>query len=331
MSKKMAKDSLAVLIKELNREHGEGSVIQLGSGYSGEFETVSTGSLTLDRATGINGVPLGRIIEIFGPEAAGKSTILLSIIGQVHKAGGEALLIDTEHVLNIDYAKKIGVNVDRLAICQPDSAEEALDVAYSAINSGQLSVVGIDSVAALVPKAELEGSTGEMQIAHQARLMSSFLRKIAAVADEKRTLVVFTNQLRAKIGVMFGNPNTTSGGRALKFYASMRFDVRAIGAIKNDNVKIGHQIRILVAKNKCSVPYKVAELDLMYESGINRDKELIDLAIEDGLIKKEGSWFKDKKDKAHGEAGMISLLDKDGLRSELEKEILNGKKDATNQ
>ena len=284
--------ALDLALSHLERQFGRGSLMRLGtSGAFAEVAVIPTGSLALDAALGIGGVPRGRITEIYGPEASGKTTLALHIIAEAHKVGGIAAFIDAEHALDAVYAGRLGVNVDALLVSQPDTGEQALDIVEVLVRSGALDVIVIDSVAALVPKTELEGDMGEAPMGTQARLMSQALRKLTAVIGKARTSVIFINQLRQKLGVTFGNPEVTTGGNALKFYASVRLDVRRINVLKHGEDVVGNRTRVRVVKNKLSPPFRQAEFDVLYGQGLSRSGELLDLAVEHGLIVKHGAWF----------------------------------------
>jgi len=285
--------ALEAALGQIERAFGKGSIMKLGAHVAaqGETEVVSTGSLGLDIALGIGGLPRGRVIEIYGPESSGKTTLALQVVAEAQKAGGACAFIDAEHALDPAYAKKLGVNTDDLLISQPDAGEQALEIADTLVRSGALDVLVVDSVAALVPRAELEGEMGESHMGLHARLMSQALRKLTGSIARSRCMVIFINQIRMKIGVMFGNPETTTGGNALKFYASVRLDIRRIGQIKEREQVIGNQTRVKVVKNKMAPPFKVVEFDIMYGEGVSKRGELIDLGMQAGVVEKSGSWF----------------------------------------
>ncbi|MCH7821220.1 MAG: recombinase RecA [Proteobacteria bacterium] len=286
------KKALAAALGQIEKQFGKGSVMRLGdSNAVRDIEVVSTGSIGLDVALGIGGLPRGRVVEIYGPEASGKTTLALQVIAEAQKLGGTAAFVDAEHALDPKYAGKLGVNVDELLVSQPDTGEQALEITDMLVRSSAIDIIVIDSVAALTPKAEIEGEMGDSHMGLQARLMSQALRKLTANINRSNTMVVFINQIRMKIGVMFGNPETTTGGNALKFYASVRLDIRRIGAIKKGDEIIGNQTRVKVVKNKVSPPFKMAEFEILYGHGISREGEIIDLGVEHGLIDKAGSWY----------------------------------------
>jgi recombination protein RecA len=284
--------ALDAALGQIERAFGKGSIMRLGQREKAvDAEVVSTGSLGLDIALGIGGLPRGRIIEIYGPESSGKTTLALQVIAEAQKAGGACAFIDAEHALDPSYATKLGVNIDDLLISQPDAGEQALEIADTLVRSGAIDVLVVDSVAALVPRAELEGEMGDSHMGLQARLMSQALRKLTASISKSRCMVIFINQIRMKIGVMFGNPETTTGGNALKFYASVRLDIRRIGSIKERDVVVGNQTRVKVVKNKMAPPFRVVEFDIMYGEGISKNGELIDLGVAAGVVEKSGAWF----------------------------------------
>ena len=283
--------ALDAALAQIERSFGKGSVMRLGARQSIEIEAISTGSLGLDIALGIGGLPKGRIVEVYGPESSGKTTIALHCVAEAQKKGGTCAFIDAEHALDPSYARKLGVNVNELLISQPDTGEQALEIADTLVRSGAIDVLVVDSVAALVPQAELEGEMGDAHVGLQARLMSQALRKLTASISKSNTMVIFINQIRMKIGVMFGNPETTTGGNALKFYASVRLDIRRIGAIKNKDEVVGNQTRVKVVKNKVAPPFKVVEFDIMYGEGVSKTGELIDLGVKANVVEKSGAWF----------------------------------------
>jgi recombination protein RecA len=284
--------ALSVAITQIERAHGKGSIMRMGiDGAKVVVDVIPTGALNLDAAIGIGGIPRGRITEIYGPESSGKTTLCLHIIANAQRAGGVAAFIDAEHAVDIEYARKLGVDVENLLVSQPDTGEQALDIAELLIRSNAVDVVVIDSVAALVPRAEIEGEMGDSHVGLQARLMSQALRKLTGAVNRSRTSVIFTNQIREKIGVMFGNPETTTGGRALKFYASVRLDIRRIGAIKDGQEQIGNRTRVKVVKNKVAPPFRQAEFDVMFNEGISHTGLLVDLGVENNIVDKSGAWF----------------------------------------
>ena len=289
--------SLDAAISQIDQNFGKGSVMRLGQQQALDIEAVSTGSLSLDLALGIGGLPKGRIIEIYGPESSGKTTLALQVVAEAQKAGGICAFVDAEHAMDPIYAKKLGVKTEELLISQPDTGEQALEITDTLIKSGSISVLVVDSVAALTPKAELEGEMGDHHVGLQSRLMSQALRKLTGSVSKSNTMVIFINQIRMKIGVMFGNPETTSGGNALKFYSSVRMDIRRIGAIKEKDEIIGNSTRVKVIKNKVAPPFKVVEFDLMYGKGISKLGELIDLGAKAGVVEKSGAWYAYKGEK----------------------------------
>jgi recombination protein RecA len=284
--------ALSTAITQIERSFGKGAIMRMGAdGAKVLIETISTGAINLDAAIGIGGVPRGRISEIYGPESSGKTTLCLHVIGNAQRKGGIAAFIDAEHALDVGYARKLGVDVDNLLVSQPDTGEQALEIAEVLIRSNAVDVVVIDSVAALVPRAEIEGEMGDAHVGLQARLMSQALRKLTGAVSRSNTAVIFTNQIREKVGVMFGSPETTSGGRALKFYASLRMDIRRIGALKDGTDVVGNRTRVKVVKNKCAPPFKQAEFDILYNEGISRTAMLVDLGAELDIVEKSGAWY----------------------------------------
>ena len=291
------KQSLDTALKQIESQFGKGTIMKLGTRETVEVPSIPTGSFGLDNALGIGGLPKGRVVEIYGPESSGKTTLTLQIIAECQKAGGSAAFIDAEHALDPEYAKALGVDIDELLLSQPDTGEQALEVTDMLVKSGSLDVIVVDSVAALVPRAELEGDMGDSHVGLQARLMSQALRKITGSIQKSNTLVIFINQIRMKIGVMFGSPETTTGGNALKFYSSVRLDIRRIGAIKDGDEVIGNETRVKVVKNKMAPPFKVVEFQILYGKGINKNAEIIEFAVKKGIIEKAGAWYSYKGDK----------------------------------
>lgn len=321
--KKQREAALDTALREVEKSFGKGSAMRMGDRPAQDVEVIPTGSLALDLALGIGGLPRGRVVEIFGPESSGKTTMALEAVANAQKAGGVAAYIDAEHALDPVYAKHIGVDVDNLIISQPDSGEQALEIADMLVRSGALDIVVIDSVAALVPKAEIEGEMGDSHVGLQARLMSQALRKLTPALAEANTTAIFINQLREKIGVMFGNPETTTGGKALKFYASVRLDIRRIQTLKSGGEAVGNRTRVKVVKNKMAPPFRSAEFDIMYGTGVSRAGSLIDIGTETGIIKKSGSWFTYQGDQlGQGREKVRAFLnDNPGLMDEIEHKI----------
>jgi recombination protein RecA len=315
--------ALETALAQIDRQFGKGSVMRLGEESRPPIEVIPTGSIALDVALGIGGLPRGRVIEVFGPESSGKTTVALHAVANAQRAGGIAAFIDAEHALDPEYAKKLGVDTDALLVSQPDTGEQALEIADMLIRSGALDVIVIDSVAALVPRAEIEGEMGDSHVGLQARLMSQALRKITGALNNSGTTAIFINQLREKIGVMFGSPETTTGGRALKFYASVRLDVRRIETLKDGSEPVGSRTRVKVVKNKVSPPFKQAEFDILYGIGISREGSLIDMGVEQGIVRKSGAWYTYEGDQlGQGKENARSFLrDNPDLANEVEKRI----------
>ena len=331
----MEKDkALDAAVAQIERAFGKGSIMRLGQQENAvDMPAISTGSLGLDLALGIGGLPKGRIIEIYGPESSGKTTLALHVVAEAQKQGGTCAYVDAEHALDPIYARKLGVKIDDLLISQPDTGEQALEIADTLVRSGTISVLVVDSVAALVPKAELEGDMGDQHMGLQARLMSQALRKLTASVARTNTLVIFINQIRMKIGVMFGNPETTTGGNALKFYASVRMDIRRIGSIKDHEDVIGNQTRVKIVKNKVAPPFKTVDFDILYGEGVSKMGELLDLGVKAGLIEKAGSWFsyKDARIGQGRESARQYLKDNPKVAAELEKAIRDHAKDISRE
>ena len=320
---KEKKKALEVAMGQIEKQFGKGSVMKLGNFKAMEIEAISTGALSLDVALGIGGVPRGRIIEIYGPESSGKTTLALHIIAEAQKEQGEVAFIDAEHALDPVYAKHLGVDIDNLIVSQPDTGEQALEITEALIRSGALDVIVVDSVAALVPKAEIDGDMGDSHIGLQARLMSQALRKLAGAVNKSKTVIIFINQLREKVGVMFGNPETTTGGRALKYYASVRLDIRKVENTKQDGEVVGNRAKVKVVKNKVAPPFREAEFDILYGKGISREGNILDLAVNLDIIEKSGSWFSYNGDKiAQGRENTKKyLLENPDITNEIEKKV----------
>ncbi len=315
--------SLGLVLGQIEKSHGKGAIMRLGDDVRAPIEVIPTGSIALDIALGIGGLPRGRVIEIYGPESSGKTTVALHAVASAQRAGGIAAFIDAEHALDPEYAKKLGVDTDNLLVSQPDTGEQALEIADMLIRSGALDIIVIDSVAALVPRAEIEGEMGDSHVGLQARLMSQALRKLTGAISNTGTTAIFINQLREKIGVMFGSPETTTGGKALKFYASVRLDVRRIETLKDGTDPVGNRTRVKVVKNKVAPPFKQAEFDILYGQGISREGGLIDIGVEHGFVRKAGAWYTYEGDQlGQGKENARSFLkDNPDLSDELEKKI----------
>ena len=318
------KQTLESALKQIENQFGKGTIMKLGAREAVEVPSISTGSFGLDKALGIGGLPKGRVVEIYGPESSGKTTLTLQIIAECQKAGGSAAFIDAEHALDPEYAKALGVDIDELLLSQPDTGEQALEVTDMLVKSGSLDVIVVDSVAALVPRAELEGDMGDSHVGLQARLMSQALRKITGSIQKSNTLVIFINQIRMKIGVMFGSPETTTGGNALKFYSSVRLDIRRVGAIKDGDEIVGNETRVKVVKNKMAPPFKVVDFQILYGKGINRMAEIIEYAVKKGTIEKAGSWYSFEGDKIGQGIGNASqfLADNPKVLEKVEQSIV---------
>src|SRR5919205_607319 len=317
------KKALSLAIAQIEKSCGKGSIMRLGSENRIRVEAIPTGAINLDAAIGVGGIPRGRVTEIYGPESSGKTTLTLHVVANAQRQGGVAAFIDAEHALDVEYARKLGVDVDSLLISQPDTGEQALEICEILVRSGAVDVVVVDSVAALVPKAEIEGDMGDSHVGLQARLMSQALRKLTGSIARSKTSVVFINQLREKIGVMFGNPETTTGGKALKFYASLRLDIRRIGPVKEKEDVIGSHVRVKVVKNKVAPPFRQAEFDIMYAEGISHTSLLVDIASESGIIEKSGAWYSYKGQKiGQGrENAKMYLKDNPALMAEVEEKV----------
>jgi len=315
--------ALDLAITQIEKQFGKGSIMKLGEGYKSDVPTIPTGALPLDIALGVGGFPRGRVIEVYGPEASGKTTLTLSVIAQSQKQGGQAAFIDAEHAFDATYAEKIGVNLDELLISQPDTGEQALDICETLVRSNAIDVIVIDSVAALTPRAEIEGEMGQSHMGLQARLMSQALRKLTGAISKSKTCVIFINQVRDKIGVMFGNPETTTGGRALKFYSSVRIDLRRIASLKKGEEVVGNRVRASVVKNKVAPPFRKAEFDIMYDEGISRAGGILDMAESMGVIKRSGTWlsYGDDKIGQGRENARMSLKQDPKLLASIEKEV----------
>jgi recombination protein RecA len=319
--------ALELAVSQIERQYGKGAIIKMGAeAMPGEVPTISTGSLSLDMALGVGGLPKGRVVEIYGPEASGKTTLALHAVAEAQKKGGVAVFIDAEHALDVQYAKRLGVKIDELLISQPDSGEQALEIAEQLVRSGAVDVIVIDSVAALVPKAEIEGEMGDAHMGLQARLMSQALRKMTATISKSHTIVIFVNQIRMKIGIMFGNPETTTGGNALKFYSSVRLDIRRIASIKQGQEVIGSRTKVRVVKNKVAPPFKEVEFDLIHGEGISREGDILDLAVEKNIVEKSGTWYTYGGQRVgQGRENTKQFLKENPkVLEEMEKEILEG-------
>ncbi len=309
-------------IEQIEKQHGKGSILRLSDAQPIQVEAISTGCISLDAAIGVGGFPRGRIVEIFGPESSGKTTVCLQVIAEAQRRGGLAAIVDTEHALDMTYAQRLGVDLDNLLLSQPEFGEQALEIVETLVRSGAIDVIVIDSVAALTPRVEIEGEMGDAQMGSQARLMSQAMRKLQSVIGRSNAVVIFTNQLRSKIGVVYGNPETTTGGNALKYYASVRIDIRRKDVIKDGTDIVGNRVRAKIVKNKVAPPFKECEFDIMYNEGISKIGDMIDLAVEHGLVTRSGSWFGYAEERVQGRDGLRKMLQEDtALLSRLEKEV----------
>jgi len=318
--------ALDTAMGQIEKQHGKGTIMKLGGNPYNEVDAISTGSIMVDYALGVGGIPRGRVTEIYGPEASGKTTLALQVIAQAQKKGGYCAFIDAEHAFDPKYAKNLGINTDELLISQPDSGEQALEITETLIRSGALDVIVVDSVAALVPRAELEGEMGDSHMGLQARLMSQALRKITGIVSKSRTSCIFINQVREKIGVMFGNPETTTGGRALKFYSSVRVDIRRIGSLKKGDEVLGNRTKVKIVKNKVAPPFKVVEFNILYGQGISRTSEILDLAVQYDIIEKRGSWYRYDGDPiGQGTDAAMQFLEEDPELTERIEKIVRAK------
>ncbi|MBD3109369.1 recombinase RecA [Bacillus sp. AGMB 02131] len=315
--------ALEMALKQIEKQFGKGSIMKLGEQAERKISTIPSGSLALDVALGVGGYPRGRIIEVYGPESSGKTTVALHAIAEVQASGGQAAFIDAEHALDPDYAQKLGVNIDELLLSQPDTGEQALEIAEALVRSGAIDIIVVDSVAALVPKAEIEGDMGDSHVGLQARLMSQALRKLSGAINKSNTIAIFINQIREKVGIMFGNPETTPGGRALKFYSTIRLEVRRAEQIKQGNEIVGNKTKIKVVKNKVAPPFRVAEVDIMYGEGVSREGEIVDMASELDIIQKSGAWYSynDERVGQGRENAKLFLKENDALRLEVMQKI----------
>jgi len=318
--------ALDTAMGQIEKQHGKGTIMKLGGNPYNEIDAISTGSIMVDYALGVNGIPRGRVTEIYGPEASGKTTLAMQVIAQAQKKGGYCAFIDAEHAFDPKYAKNLGINTDELLISQPDSGEQALEITETLIRSGALDVIVVDSVAALVPRAELEGEMGDSHMGLQARLMSQALRKITGIVSKSRTSCIFINQVREKIGVMFGNPETTTGGRALKFYSSVRIDIRRIGSLKKGDEVLGNRTKVKIVKNKVAPPFKVVEFNILYGKGISKISEILDLAVEYDIIEKRGSWYRyDGEPIGQGTDAAMQFLEEDPELTDRIEQIVRAK------